>query len=77
MSGLHADTTITVFGGTFTAMDAPDDRENDCEGCAGYGHANRKLCNALPGCGADHIIWVAHDDPATITLLATLALEAA
>lgn len=75
MSGLNADTTITVLGGTFTAVDEPDEG-HACEGCAGFGDANKKLCEALPGCGADQIIWVAHDDPATITLLATLALEA-
>lgn len=76
MSRLHANTTITLFGGTFTAMDEPDDGTHACEGCAGYGDANKKLCHSLPGCGADHIIWVAHDDPQTIALLATLALEA-
>ena len=75
MSGLYANTTVTVLGGTFTAMDEPDDRTHDCEGCAGDGDERKALCNALPGCGADRIIWVAHDDPATITLLATLALE--
>ena len=73
MSGLYTDTTMTVMGGTFSAAPEPDDREHDCEGCAGYGL--EELCHALPGCGADKIIWVAHDDPATITLLATLALE--
>ena len=76
MSGLYADTTITVMGGTFTAAPELDDTDHACTGCAGFGDANRKLCEALPGCGADQIIWVAHDDPATITLLATLALEA-
>ena len=76
MSGLYANTTITVFGGTFTAEDELVNGGHACTGCAGFGHANRKLCEALPGCGADQIIWVAHDDPATITLLATLALEA-
>jgi hypothetical protein len=74
MSGLYADTTMTVMGGAFTAAPEPDDGEHACDGCAGYGL--RPLCEALPGCGADQIIWVAHDDPATITLLATLALEA-
>lgn len=74
MSGLYADTTMTVLGGTFTAAREPDDREHGCEGCAG--NRLRGLCHALPDCGADKIIWVAHDDPATITLLATFALEA-
>lgn len=76
MSGLYADTTVTVLGGTFTAMDEPDDAEHCCDGCSAYGDDRKALCSALPGCGSDRIIWVAHDDPATITLLATLALEA-
>ena len=76
MSGLYTDTTVTVLGGTFTAAPEPYDATHCCDGCSADGDGRKALCNALPGCGYEKIIWVAHDDPATITLLATLALEA-
>jgi hypothetical protein len=74
MTTSYAGTTVTALGGTFTAVD--EIGVDTCTGCAGLGAGRKALCRALPGCGADSIIWVAHDDPATITLLATLALEA-
>lgn len=78
MSGLHANTTITVRGGTFTAAPEPRGGDHACTGCAGHGRGRSAICEALPidVCANEKIIWVAGDDPATITALAEFMLEA-
>jgi hypothetical protein len=68
---------IHIRGGTFTAADEPTEFGIPaCAGCAGNGKHREALCTELPvGCGDDSIIWVAHDDPATIIAIAEFELE--
>ena len=74
---MKAGDTITVRGGTFTATwETTELGIPACDGCAGNGKHRQALCNELPvGCGDDSIIWVAHDDPATIIAIAEFELE--